>query len=286
METYLAAIVSFHLKPHDRKWMPGQRESTILITAPKIVEETRTRDITGEEATHRLSFLADIVDTGGYAIKGVGASPMRDDLVAEANAMPDMFENYQSQVLNRVIDQEKMTRHTSAVKEMQEAIARNSGGNTMPDEPEKATGGERVISRAEEMRIPDYSSEMSAALNGTEVQPEEAAPVNVMQAPEIVMPEVNNPRESARFKPDVDLENSSALVKPEIEEKRKLGKVVVPGGQGIDVNAESVQKLSQKPVKNSIMELANNKDFSVATIAKEANRINRKEQSEIFISLH
>ena len=115
METYLAAIISFYLKPRKRVWTPGQRESTILITAPKKVEEVRTRNITGEEATHRLSFLADIVDSEGYAIKGIGSSVMRDDLAAEAAATPDMFENYQSQMINRVIDQDKMTRDRKSV---------------------------------------------------------------------------------------------------------------------------------------------------------------------------
>ena len=103
METYLAALVDFYLKPRKKIWMPGQKEATIVITAPKKVEEKRTRDITGEEATHRLSFLADIVDTEGMAIKGAGASPMREDLVAEANATPDMFEAYQSQVINVMV---------------------------------------------------------------------------------------------------------------------------------------------------------------------------------------
>ena len=79
METYLAALVSYYLKPRTRTWTPGQRESTIDITAPKIVDDNRTRDITGEEATHRLSFLANIVDTGGRAIKGVSAGgPLND----------------------------------------------------------------------------------------------------------------------------------------------------------------------------------------------------------------
>ena len=54
METYLAALVSFYLKPRTRLWTPGQKESTIKITAPKKIEESRTRDISGEEATHRL----------------------------------------------------------------------------------------------------------------------------------------------------------------------------------------------------------------------------------------
>ena len=61
METYLAALVSYYLKPRTRFWTPGQKDSTITVTAPKKVEESRTREMTGEEATHRLSFLADIV---------------------------------------------------------------------------------------------------------------------------------------------------------------------------------------------------------------------------------
>ena len=35
METYLSAIVSYHLKPHTRIWEPGEPEATIVITAPK-----------------------------------------------------------------------------------------------------------------------------------------------------------------------------------------------------------------------------------------------------------
>ena len=69
METYLAAIVSYHLKPNRRFWNPGQRESTIEITAPKVVEKVLTKDISEEEAGRRLSFLANVVDTQGYSIK-------------------------------------------------------------------------------------------------------------------------------------------------------------------------------------------------------------------------
>ena len=125
METYLAAMVSYYLKPHNRKWTPGQRESTIQITAPKVVEESRVRDITGEEATHRLSFLADIVDTGGYAIKGASTSPMREDLVAEANATSDIFENSRFDNLELAIEKGESARHSEVVQGMKNAIDRN-----------------------------------------------------------------------------------------------------------------------------------------------------------------
>ena len=46
------------------------------------------------------------------------------------------------------------------------------------------------------------------------------------------------------------------------------------------------KKADTEPPKASIIELANNPDFTVATIAKEANRINGKEEGEVFISLH
>lgn len=61
--------------------------------------------------------------------------------------------------------------------------------------------------------------------------------------------------------------------------------VVMPGAPVVTKPANST-KTPPKPVNNSIIELANNADFSVATIAKEANRINRKEKGEVFISLH
>ena len=49
---------------------------------------------------------------------------------------------------------------------------------------------------------------------------------------------------------------------------------------------ENANELEKNPPKSSIIELSNNPSYSVATIAKEANRINNKEEGEVFISLH
>ncbi|MBQ3348360.1 PrgI family protein [Candidatus Saccharibacteria bacterium] len=220
METYLAALVSYYLKPRTKKWTPGQRESTILITAPKIVEDVRTRDISEEEATHRLSFLADIVDTQGYAIRGVTNSNMRDDLAAEANAMNDMFDNYKAMNLGRAAAQEKAERHEEAIREMREAINRN---------------------------------ESFIGLNKN-IQTEQ------------------------------NLTSGAKMVEPVREEEQVESVIVMP-----DVNTslrKNTENVNVKPVKNSIIELANNSDYSIQTIAKEANRINRKDEGEVYIALH
>ena len=125
METYLAALVSFYLKPRQRFWMPGQSESTILITAPKKVEENRVRNITEEEAGHRLSFLAAIVDSEGYAIKNA-SSPMRDEFYAEAYNTTDMFDTVGTHRLNTLISKEQQERHDEIVNQMRAAIQQSS----------------------------------------------------------------------------------------------------------------------------------------------------------------
>jgi len=223
METYLAALVSYYLKPHNRIWEPGQKDATIEITAPKIVDDNRSRDISGEEATHRLSFLANIVDTGGYAIKGVSSSNMREDLVAEANATNDMFETNHFDVLGDTIQKDENERHEEVIKEMKEAIEKSEsiGGNI---------GEQPVIQKRFES--------------------EDAAKSPTLSSPVVIMPD------------------TSAAKKTE------------------ETKAEPKQKDSTIPPKPSIIELANNSDFTVATIAKEANRINRKDEGEVFISLH
>ena len=221
METYLAALVSYYLKPRKRMWMPGQRESTITITAPKIVEESRTRNITGEEATHRLSFLANIVDTEGYAIKGAASNPMREDLIAEANATTDMFETSHFNNLENALARDENERHEEVLKQMRAAIERDEnlgfGGMTMaPAQPAKPT----------------------------QLTQQVTPPPTVSSV------------------------------------------VVQPGSPVVEKPVEKSNEVESRQTKHSIMELANNPDFSVATIAKEANRIKERDEGEVFISLH
>ena len=211
METYLAALVSFYTKPRTRKWESGQKETTIQITAPKLVDDERARDITGEEATHRLSFLADIVDTEGYAIKGLNGS-MREEMSAEASFAEDMFETKHFDNLGATIEKDENERHAEVIREMREAIERN----------EEMVHEAKVIKK------------------------EEQEPISLNVKKPIAAPKLT--------------------AKPE--------PVKVP------------EKNEQKVPKSSIIELAKNTDYSVATIAKEAKRINGKEEGEVFISLH
>ena len=229
METYLAALISYYLKPHNRIWTAGQRESTIKITAPKIVEENRVRDITGEEATHRLSFLADIVDSEGRAIKGGAGSAIKEDLVAEANATNDMFETGHFDSLENTIAKDENNRHAKVLAEMREAIEKNE--NLRFENAALASVGTRFEAPA---------------------QPEAA------KAADTTKP---------MFDVSKSVFDSDAVVLPTLPSEQKAN-----------------ENMAKKP-ESSIIDLANNSDFSVATIAKEAKRVKERNKGEVFISL-
>lgn len=104
METYLGALISFYfLKPRRRLWQPDGLNSLIEITAPKVKEEVLTKDISEEEAKERLNYLSDIVESDGWAVRGIGVptqgvaayqsgSSQDDDLLGDGNADAQRFD--------------------------------------------------------------------------------------------------------------------------------------------------------------------------------------------------
>ena len=129
METYLAAIVSFYMKPNKHFWRPGQGETTIQITAPKIVEKSRTRDLSEEEASHRLSFLSNLVDSEGYAIRGNHNGNFTENFIADTEDVNDFMDDSQNQNLINLIQKEKVARHAEIINQMKAAI--NNTENVM-----------------------------------------------------------------------------------------------------------------------------------------------------------
>lgn len=117
MEVYMAAIVSFYLKPRKRLWTPDGIESLIEITAPKIVEQNRTKDLSQNEVQRRFGYLAEIVDSQGWAVRGQGVqapnSAMRSDVYFESQQVEDILDNDNTvaQGFDYKLDQSDARRH-------------------------------------------------------------------------------------------------------------------------------------------------------------------------------
>lgn len=121
METYLAALFQFYFKPRNRWWAPGQRETTILITAPK-KEEEAVHAVNPEEASNRLSFLANVIDSEGEVV----TNNLDTAFLADAANTQDIFDiDNHSGNLSSMLAKEDLERRQNIAQIM-------SSGETQP----------------------------------------------------------------------------------------------------------------------------------------------------------
>ena len=210
METYLAAIISFYMKPNKRFWRPGQGETTIQITAPKIVEKSRTRDISEEEASHRLSFLSNLVDSEGYAIRGNHNGNFTENFIADTEDVNDFMDDSQNQNLINLMQKEKVARHAEIINQMKAAI-----NNT-----ENAIGPATISSHQATLGSNPFTQNQST--------PNQPTP---------------NPSTQNQTTPTPSIQNANTLA-----------------------------NRNQSILNSNYQNLANNQNFSINTISKEANR--------------
>lgn len=220
METYLAAIISFYMKPNKRFWRPGQGETTIQITAPKIVEKSRTRDISEEEASHRLSFLSNLVDSEGYAIRGNHNGNFTENFIADTEDVNDFMDDSQNQNLINLMQKEKVARHAEIINQMKAAI-----NNT-----ENAMGPATISSHQTTLGSNSFSQNQTTM---SQAQSNQTA---------------SNPFLQNQTTPNQIIQNPSVQ------------------------NTNTLANRNQSILNSNYQNLANNQNFSINTISKEANR--------------
>lgn len=140
MEVYLAAVISFMLKPKRRLWQPDGIEYLVEVTAPKTEETTRRNSYDQEEVQRRLSYLANLVDSRGWSIRGVNNpnSSMQADLYNEAQTAFDPLDETGATAQNiaNLIDQSDARRRQAMIQTMssaQPAAINNLPGENQPD---------------------------------------------------------------------------------------------------------------------------------------------------------
>lgn len=293
METYLAAIVSFHLKPRNRFWNPGQRESTITITAPKVVEQPRTRNITGEEASTRLSFLANVVDTEGNSLRGSApAQPMQPAFYTANISAPDVLEPPRPDQLTQIMVNNQNSQRTEIINQMRASFAAQNNPGTagyIPQQPARsvqpaqpAPAPQPVIPQPMPQPVQTATpvqpyittpAPQSAPATGT-IQDMLQTPAPTPEAPTSEIPAPGAPAPAAPEppkEPEVILPTPAELA---AIEPLKSSVVITP-----DTAAMKRAIIN----KARLTALAKDTELSVATIAKEAKRINK--DNEVYISL-
>lgn len=246
MEIYMAAMVSFYLKPHKRLWDPDGIESLIEITVPKTVEVQLSKGITKTEAERRFSYLAEIVDSQGWAVRGPGVqapnSALNSDVYFEAQQVQDVLDtdNFVAQSFINKLGKSDAKRHDEMV-------------SMMANQP--ATIPQPVTQTEAEAAMPSPSNYFGG----------------VPLAEPVAAPEAKTDEQAAvKFNPYPNIQQ--AVLQPADHTKQTI---------------EPVPTTSEKVVPAGIINLASNTDLSIEAIAREANRIQAKQDSDggVYISL-
>ena len=271
MEAYLSAVVSFYfLKSRKRFWQPDGIDSFVTIIPPKDADKILTKDLNEDEATRRLSYLADLVDTHGWAIRGAGGTPdtsISTDLYYESQQAPDMMDNTTPAA-------QAMTQHLTeeADQQRQEAISNMQTAAKQPPTPQPA----------------------AATVAPT---PAPTAPPTDNSLPVSTLPSLDEirAREAAAVKQQSEKESRDAIayataLAEEANEQRGTQVAQMPVTTATTTSASTPDTGTMELTKQQADELSQQTDVSVQTLAHEANRVAQKNKElkngdEVTISL-
>ncbi len=265
MDVYLAAIISFILKPKKRLWQPDGIEYLVEVTAPKIEERTYGNGYNQEEVQRRLSYLANLVDSRGWAIRGINNpnSSMQADLYNEAQAAFDPLDETgaTAQNITNLINQSDARRRQAMIQ-------------TMSSAQQTATDDLQGVSYTDDQSSQSPGSNSSAS--NTQPDLNNKAPVDQQSDIE------QSIASSMKAGPYPTMRQSTLIPLDEIP--------VQPAAEASAPTAPPQTSLDS--VSPAIMDLArNHSDFSVQTIQRVANEIEQREKAkemegEVVISLH
>jgi len=222
----------------------------------------RTKDLSQGEAEQRLSYLAQIADTQGWAVRGITSAPVQntalnDDLYFEAQQTADVFDS--STGISKAFD----SKLAEADVERREEMIRRMHQPTPAAQP------------SPQPTITTASNPLPVAA------PDPAVATPVMPAATTApTPPALDDTDDITFNPYPN-EMHQSMIQP-IDDSQALTKAQPPA-------SNPQVSTSKKQVSPDIISLASNPDLSIETMAHEAQRIADKEaelgDQEVVISL-
>ena len=271
MDVYLAAVISFMLKPKKRLWQPDGIEYLVEVTAPKTEETTRRNSYDQEEVQRRLSYLANLVDSRGWSIRGVNDpdSSMQADLYNEAQTAFDPLDETgaTAQNITNLINQSDARRRQAMIQTM------SAAQQIAPDDPQSTSSTDNSQSN---QSSGSNSSASNTQSDQTSVLDDSAS---VDQQSDIEQAIAS----SMKAGPYPTMRQSTLIPLDEIPTQPVTEVPLAP---------DTATQTSLDSVSPAIIDLAkNHRDFSIQTIQRVANEIEQREkkakkmEDEVVISL-
>ncbi len=285
-EVWLVAKIRFFFKPRKRIWNQTGLQELVEITVPKVSERQLTNNLSQIEVKSRLRALANTLDSRGWAVKNVNvnlfATPAyavgyASDRLIDPSSLPHEVPNYDvvpsddmldpqsnpvAQHLSSMIQSSKQTRRTELVEKL-----KHGGDSQLPNlpndywfmnQPPAAPAGYATFPAAQTLQ-PGVAGD--------------SAKGNDDSSPDAAL------LKQAKAKPDTTLAHLHKL--------QPKGKSTVHSPQSTAEGSKLKAPSSTAAPDPAILNLANNDDLNVATIAREANKATTKNSGndEVVISL-
>lgn len=301
-EVWALAKLRFHLKPRARIWNQSGLEELVRITAPKKIDKQLTNGLDETEVRSRLKALAETIDSRGWAVKNAieqqaympsyrpEAGERLVDLAALPQTVPDADPNQYKDVLDE--DEavsakfQRMMRESSQTR-VQESLAKM----------DRVRHGEPLesVQRPEVHFTPPADLQPTPMPAPSVLTPSGTSPVFTQVAPpapneQVLSQQLRNKRNAG------DLAYNRLHTVPAAPHASSFGQPQLPIVQpafststGTDDSTQSTDDAqTQAGMTNTpdpaILNLAQNNDLNVETIARQAKKDDPKE-NEVVISL-
>ena len=250
METYFLAIIRFMLKPRQRVWDPDGTINYVEITAPKTNEPHLTKSFSQEAAEERLDYLARVMDSRGWALKGVEKADvsLSPGVVDEAAMAFDIMDDHAdlAKSFDDLIAKKNEEHRQAAISSMQN-----------PPQQQPAPQTQQPTDPGAQFAKNPYRDLLRQQFHPTPGDPTlhyNPYPSNIRQ--KVIQPSDATHRVAQPTTPQPK--------KPENKPTAPMTATVSP----------------------DIMRLASNNDLSISAIAREAHRLQDGDEGEVVITLH
>jgi hypothetical protein len=320
-EVWALAKIRFMFKPRRRIWDQSGVKELVTITVPKHIEVHYTDGLSQTEVSSRLKALAETIDSRGWAIKNVPMNSYNQPVFANtdgsdrlmgiddfAQEVPSFDESATTDVLdtqNNPIAKQFDQMMTASRQVQRQHIMDSMQSAGQPAQPHTVPG----IATQGSSAVPYWFTQQ---YTDTTIQPTPAAGV---------LPQVGQVLASAVPTAQIPMLSDSALLEQlhATSQRQSLSSAHMRTIQPLSASAVGQNTTGTQPfpyatpyagpavatplpapvalpvqpvtprVDPAILELANNNDLNVATIAREANKHSQEPPSdpnEVVISLH
>lgn len=305
-EVWALAKLRFYLKPRRRKWDQSGAKELVTVTAPKVIERHLTNGLGQDEVNSRLNALASTLDSRGWAIKNVNVNIDTSSMLSPSSAQSD-----------RLVAASSMPQEVSAVDVNASDDILDAHANPIAQHFDNMINAADTAHRQQivaQLASPEPTAVLPKPTSSPYPSPQPQTDFWFMNGP---APTINQPGQ-AMFTADpvvtpgtTKVPASAAAADPTPDEEALVHKLKeenasssmtaayghmktlkTPEQLAEDARkavAEAAAHPPKPPVTPSdqaaIINLANNDDLDVATIARQANKqVSRND--EVIISLH